>query len=123
MANLTVRLLGPVSVAATSDGNECAVALGRSAEMLLCWLALHASHPVPREVVAAGLWPDADPDRARSRLSTALWRLKRPLAEAGVAAGVTGTETSMGLDRSAAVDVGVFETSAAGFLAKPRDRR
>jgi len=126
MAYLTVRLFGPVSVSVDVGGDARAVPLGRSAQTLLCWLALHAPAPVPRDVIAAGLWPDADPDRARSRLSTALWRLKAQLGAAGCAAGLeTGADAAIGLcpDVVADIDTRRFEAVAGAYLSDPTEAR
>jgi DNA-binding SARP family transcriptional activator len=94
--------------------------IGRSALGLLAYLALYASHPLPREKVSAELWPECDPDRARSRLSTALWRLRTALGKDRCGSVVTeGGEAAIGLTPAVldAVDTRRFEAEARRFLA------
>jgi DNA-binding SARP family transcriptional activator len=56
---------------------------GKNAD-LLRWLALQAGEPVPVDVLADGLWPDADETRARSSLRTAVAQLRRVLGATAV---------------------------------------
>lgn len=46
-------------------------------------LVLNHGHPVPRERIEDILWEDARPDRARDRLNTMLWRLRKILRAVG----------------------------------------
>ena len=65
-------------------GNE-PVPVIPSSQRLLAYLALHEGS-VPRQTVAAVLWPQASTQRAAACLRSALWRLVRPpfqLIEAG----------------------------------------
>src|SRR5881398_3513614 len=61
---LRLTLLGPPAV--TRDGRPLAFDT-RKATALLAFLALEGK-PQPRDRLAALLWPDADPNRARSAL-------------------------------------------------------
>lgn len=77
MARLHVHVLGSVD-ARTGDG--VSLQLSPATARLLGWLALFAVEaPARREALAEALWPDCAPDRSRSRLSSALWRLRRAL--------------------------------------------
>jgi DNA-binding SARP family transcriptional activator len=68
-ANL--RLLDCFSL--TCDGRQ--IAVPRSAQRLLAFLALHP-HPLRRAHVAGSLWLDSPEERAYASLRSALWRLQ-----------------------------------------------
>ncbi len=76
---LELRLLGTPALSA--KGRGLPLSLQRGFALLAC-LALHAG-PVPREHLAALLWPDAAPAPARTRLRKLAWTLEsaagRPL--------------------------------------------
>src|SRR4051794_32959472 len=57
----------------TCDGMP--VAVPRSAQRLLAFLALHP-HPLRRAHVAGSLWLDSPEERAHASLRSALWRLQ-----------------------------------------------
>ena len=59
----------------------------RKARAVLVYLALNAGTPVAREKLLDLLWPEADPERARASLSTALWSIRKLLRGAGVDGG------------------------------------
>jgi DNA-binding SARP family transcriptional activator len=82
MAQLRIWLLG--SVRCAWDGGR-PIRLGRPGQILLGYLVLHRSRPQSRERLAGLLWGEADEDRARHRLNTALWRLRQSLAPPGAA--------------------------------------
>ncbi|MEO7351716.1 MAG: AAA family ATPase [Marmoricola sp.] len=69
---LRLRIVGRLE--ADVDGAAVAMPPSERARALVGWLALHPG-PHPRGDVAAGLWPDVPPDRARANLRTALWAL------------------------------------------------
>lgn len=117
MPPVSIRLFGPVRVLAGTKGP--ALKIGRSALGLLAYLALYASHPLPREKISTELWPECDPDRARSRLSTALWRLRTALGPERRGSVVTqGGEATIGLTPGVldAIDTRCFEAEARRFL-------
>ena len=120
MQNIAIHLFGPVAVA-TPDTE---IRISRSSLRLLAYLALYAAQPVPREVVAAELWPDCDEKAARSRLSTALWRLRAALDETCGDFLRDDGDALIGLAPAAveAVDTRRFERRAKAFLADPGDR-
>jgi DNA-binding SARP family transcriptional activator len=80
MVQLRICLLG--SVRCAWDGGP-PIRLGRPGQILLGYLVLHRSRPQSRERLAGLLWGEADDDRARHRLNTALWRLRQSLAPPG----------------------------------------
>lgn len=119
MSPVAIRLFGPVQVLAGTTGP--AIKLGRSALGLLAYLALYASSPLPREKISVELWPDCDPDRASSRLSTALWRLRSALGNDCCGSIVTERgEATIGLAPEVleAVDTHRFEADARRFLGQ-----
>ncbi len=82
MDRIEIRLLGPLRVR-RSDGSLVDPREWRThktAELLML-LALHAGEPVPTHRLLEALWPDADPDRGRASLRTALSRLRSALRE------------------------------------------
>src|SRR4051794_41799674 len=67
--NPSLRLLDCFSL--TCDGRE--IAVPRSAQRLLAFLALHP-YPLRRAHVACSLWLDSPEERAHASLRPALWR-------------------------------------------------
>jgi DNA-binding SARP family transcriptional activator len=59
----------------------------RSGQSLLAYLLLHRQRFHPREVLAGVFWGDQSEERARSCLSTALWRLRTVLESNGIPKG------------------------------------
>ncbi|GAB4272392.1 MAG: hypothetical protein Kow0092_27450 [Deferrisomatales bacterium] len=84
MAVLRIQLLGNVRVCWGDGSRELQVS--GSARALLAYLLLQRHRSHPRSTLAGLLWGDHDDRRARSCLSTAVWRLRRQL-EAGGAGG------------------------------------
>ena len=60
----------------------------RHVEELFAYLLLHPKMDHHREKLIALLWPDGSPEKARGRLSTALWRLRTLFAELGLETAV-----------------------------------
>ena len=75
---LRVCLLGELQ--AEVDGAAVAMPASRRAWALLAWLALHPGEH-PRGAVAARFWPDVLDSSARASLRSALWELRRVLAD------------------------------------------
>ncbi|MDQ2088752.1 AfsR/SARP family transcriptional regulator [Marimonas arenosa] len=75
----------------------------RSEVRLLGFLALNNACPHAREKLAAQLWSDAPPERARGALKTALWRLRRAIEPGRADRGrfLTATAGEIGLNWSA----------------------
>jgi len=80
-----IRLLGGLSVH-TSDRTISRFSTQKTAS-LLAFLAYYSDRHHPREHLIELLWPDADLDAGRNRLSTALSSLRRQLEPPGVARG------------------------------------
>ncbi|HEV2037939.1 MAG TPA: winged helix-turn-helix domain-containing protein, partial [Candidatus Eremiobacteraceae bacterium] len=56
----------------------------QKARALLAYLVLHRGADIGRERLMEVLWPEADPERARNSLNTALWSIRRSLRDAGL---------------------------------------
>lgn len=80
-----IRLLGTFEV---RSGNVCHVRCRTAKiEVVLAWLAWSIGKPIPRELIAAELWPDSEPGAASSNLRFALNSIRRQLEPAGVPRG------------------------------------
>src|SRR3954453_1887073 len=75
---LCVQLLGEVQ--AEVDGAAVTPPTSRRAWSLLAWLALHPGEHA-RGALAARFWPDVLDSSARASLRSALWELRRALAD------------------------------------------
>jgi DNA-binding SARP family transcriptional activator len=115
-------LFGGVRVAhhgdPTADGK-----ITRRVKALLAYLLLHRHRIHPREVLAGLFWGDHSEERARSCLSTALWRLRRVLEPEGTARGaylVTTPMGEVGFNRQSDhwLDVAEFEKTVDRCLTK-----
>ncbi|MEW2520909.1 AfsR/SARP family transcriptional regulator [Actinacidiphila alni] len=81
---MEIHLLGAIGLSA----NGTVLPLGSDRERcLLASLALDVGRPVARDVLAARLWDDEPPERARANLHTYISRLRRVIRES---AAVTG---------------------------------
>jgi DNA-binding SARP family transcriptional activator len=93
-------------------------------QALLAYLLLQPHRSHSREVLAGLFWGEHNQDRARSCLSTTLWRLRAILEPAGVARGTylvtTSTgEVSFNWTSDYWLDVAAFEEQASRGLAQP----
>lgn len=109
MSTLEISLFGSVQV--HRNGHE--VKLTRISQTLLAYLMLYRHRPHHRDTLANLLWGDRSEDRARSCLSTALWRLRRVLEEeaSGEAYLITTPTGEIQFNPESAcwLDVAVFE--------------
>ncbi len=85
MALLRIQLFGAVRVSHSDQPRD--VRLIHAVQALLAWLVLNRRKTHAREALAEIFWGEQQEDRARSCLSTALWRLKRALEPDGVPQG------------------------------------
>lgn len=74
---LTVNLLGGASF--SINGTAVRSDLGPAGRLLACYLFEFAGRVHRRERLADLFWKDADPDKGRSALNTAIWRLRKIL--------------------------------------------
>jgi DNA-binding SARP family transcriptional activator/tetratricopeptide (TPR) repeat protein len=111
-----VYLFGPLRVA--SEERPLPLAAPPRTGPLLAYLALHRT-PQDRRTVAGALWPDSDPDGARTNLRRHLHYLRQALPEAPGPGWLVTDGSRVGLHPEAAlwVDVRAFEDAvAAGEL-------
>lgn len=121
MATLQISLFGHVTVVYPSG--SAPVKLSRSIQALLAYLLLQPGL-VQRDVLMDVFWVDAPPDRARSNLTTALWRLRQLLESGNVRPGaylITGNTGEVGFNWESDhwLDAAVFEKSISPLLRKP----
>lgn len=96
----------------------------RSAKALLAYLLLYRHRIHPRETLAGLFWGDYNDERARSCLSTALWRVRRVLEPHDVPRGTYLLTTPMGeigfnQQSNYWLDVAEFEEQVTISLNKP----
>ncbi|MBI5015277.1 MAG: hypothetical protein HZB55_07265 [Deltaproteobacteria bacterium] len=119
---LHIRLFGSMCVSLAAG--EPPVPLGRTARSLLAFLLVHRHRLHARESLSGVFWGDASEERARSCLSTALWRLRQVLEPPGVARGsclVTTPTGDVGFRRSPDhwLDVATFEEQVTRVTSRP----
>jgi DNA-binding SARP family transcriptional activator len=74
---LNVSLLGGISISA--NGAVVKSDLGPAGRLLACYLFEFAGRGHRRERLADLFWGEIDPDKARSALNTAIWRIRKIL--------------------------------------------
>lgn len=115
MSALQISLFGTVRIAHEGWSSEMKVT--HTIQGLLAYLLLFRHRCHPREVLAGLFWGDHSEERARSCLSTALWRLRRVLEPPGTPQGTYLATTPSGEvgfngDSDYWLDVAVFEQPA-----------
>lgn len=80
MINLEIKifLFGPFDIQV--EDRSMPLGIGGVTKSLLAYLISRAGIPERRERLADIFWPDAPPDKARSAMNTAIWRLKKALS-------------------------------------------
>ncbi len=115
MSELRICLFGGAQVS-WGDGRQL-VRLSRPSQVLLGFLVIHRHRTHQREVLASILWEAVDEARARHRINTALWRLRRALAapDAGAECIVSEPGGGVGFNPRACrwLDVATFEDTIA----------
>src|SRR5687767_4284807 len=99
MAMMKVFLFGGVRIA--HDDQPADPRATKSIQALLAFLVIHRHHPHRRDVLAGLFWGDSSESRARSCLSTALWRLRAVLEPQGIPRGTylrIGPADEVGID-------------------------
>lgn len=112
--SLQARLLGPVEVSVCEHRVE--QWHGRKGTLLLAYLLLNRNgRSMPRDVLAAALWPDAEPDASRNRLHVTMHTLRADLQRACAVPVVVydkqGYQINPALD--VWVDIEEFDNAAA----------
>ena len=121
METLQISLFGHVSVVHPQANGP--LKLSRSTQAFFAYLLLQQTS-VPRDILMDVFWQDHSPDRARSSLTTALWRLRHLLEPEGVTPGtyiVSGQigEVGFNWDSSHLLDTESFEQHIYPLLRKP----
>lgn len=121
METLHITLFGHIKIVHPSY--KAAVQITRSSQSLLAYLLLQRSL-VSRDVLMDVFWVDDAPDRARSSLTTAIWRLRKLLEPSDVRAGtylVTNSAGDVGFnwDSNHWIDARSFEEPTRSFMRKP----
>jgi DNA-binding SARP family transcriptional activator len=75
---IKIFLFGPFEV--ECDGRPIKLGIGGVTKSLLAYLISRAGMPERRERLADIFWPEAHPDKARSAMNTAIWRIKKALS-------------------------------------------
>ena len=122
MATLRISLFGSIHVAHAAWAPELKIT--RAVQALLAYLLLYRQRVHPREVLANLFWGDHCEGRARSCMSTALWRLRRALEPGGTTRGTYLVTTPMGevgfnQQSDHWLDVAVFEEQVGLIVRKP----
>jgi DNA-binding SARP family transcriptional activator len=115
MSTLCIRLFGSLQL--ERDGRPLPNLPARRVGDLLAYLALYRDTLHTRERLAGLLWADAEEDRARHSLNTALWRLQRVLRGSSGAPRpylrVSPQAIGFNPDSDCWVDVAEFESRCA----------
>jgi DNA-binding SARP family transcriptional activator len=122
MTILRITLFGELQLA--RDDLSLSPQCTHTVQTLFAYLLLQPHRAQPREVLADTLWSERSQERARSCLSTALWRLRRILEPEGTPAGTyliasPGGEIGFNWQSDHWLDVAAFETKARQGLARP----
>ena len=126
MPALRIQLFGTVQV--SHDGRPQDARLIHAVQSLLAWLLLHRRKTHARETLAGLFWGEQDEARARSCLSTALWRLRQVLEPEGIPRGTYLIAQSDAVGFNCAsdywLDVAAFEEGVGRHLpaSAPGDR-
>ncbi|HRJ27557.1 MAG TPA: BTAD domain-containing putative transcriptional regulator [Fimbriimonadaceae bacterium] len=85
MGDVALRVLGPLE-AQPEGGAVVRRFRSRSAAMMLAFLGLSISKAVTRDQLAGAIWPDSEPDLAKTSVRTALHALKSALGDGAIQA-------------------------------------
>ncbi len=122
MSVLSVFLFGEVEI--RHNVFPIKKTLTRATKGLLAYLLLQRNHGCQRDVLADLFWGDCPQERARSCLSTALWRLRDVLEPSSVPRGAylittTSGEISFNWESDHWFDLGAFEERVNRALSLP----
>jgi DNA-binding SARP family transcriptional activator len=121
MTTLRICLFGSVRISHARWDAE--VKITRAVQTLLAYLLLYRHRIHPREVLVGLFWGEYSEERARSCLSTTLWRLRRALEPGDTTKGtylVTTPTNEVGFNRESDhwLDVAVFEEQVNKVVRK-----
>ncbi len=110
ITEVRLRTLGDLSIAV--DGEPKALPATQKARSLLVYLAIHPQIEFQRDVLCDVLWPDAESQRARANLSTALWSIRRSFDSAGLTDPISATRNAVRWAGALEVDLLTFEAES-----------
>ncbi|GIK41282.1 MAG: hypothetical protein BroJett011_51150 [Chloroflexota bacterium] len=124
MSVLQVSLFGSMQI--VHHGWSAEMKVTHTVRALLAYLLLQRHRYHPREVLANLFWGEYSETRARSCLSTALWRLRLVLEPAGISPGtylMTTPSGEIGFNSNSDywLDVAIFEELAGQVLRQPSE--
>lgn len=115
---LNISLLGGVSISA--NGAIVKPDLGPAGRLLACYLFEFAGRVHRRERLADLFWGELDPDKARSALNTAIWRIRKILELGSKGAGqhliTLGEDVILEPSDSMAIDTHRLESASRRVL-------
>lgn len=114
---LSVNLLGTASLSV--DGTIVKTDLGPAGRLLACYLFEFTGKVHRRERLADLFWQDTDPERGRSALNTAIWRIRKILDSGGGGSRhlvTIGNEVVLEPAESYRVDTHVLESACRRAL-------
>ena len=116
---LYIELLGQIRI--SWGEHRSAIALKRQSLILLVHFALARTHREAREVLIEKFWPETDPEKGHSNLSSALSRLRRALRPADPGIITLDAYGQAGIAAAAAVwfDADTFRAEVRPALASP----
>jgi DNA-binding SARP family transcriptional activator len=121
MSTLRINLFGVVRISHDRDPIE--IKVGRALKGVLAYLVLFSDRIHARDVLAGLFWGDSSENRARSCMSTTLWRLRKILEPEGVPRGtylLTPSPGEVGFNPESNhwLDVMELESQAQPILTK-----
>lgn len=122
MSTLQIRLLGQLEISQSDALSQ--LRLSSACQKIMAYLLLHTGKMCRREVLMDVFWQDNSPERARSCLNSAVWRLRRELENCGLGGAnyllsVDSVEIGFNWECDYWLDVQTFEQSLSPTLRKP----
>jgi DNA-binding SARP family transcriptional activator len=118
---LNIALLGGISFSA--NGTIVRSDLGPAGRLLACYLFEFAGRVHRRERLADLFWVEADPDKARSALNTAIWRIRKilDLGAPGTARHLItmGDDVILEKSQSMRIDTHALEIASRRLTSQP----
>ena len=118
---LNVNLLGGASF--SIDGTVVRSDMGPAGRLLACYIFEFGGRVHRRERLADLFWGDSDPDKARSALNTAIWRIRKMLDLGGAGASrhlvTIGNDVILEPSPSVMIDTHHLERACRRVLSAP----
>jgi DNA-binding SARP family transcriptional activator len=119
---LNITLLGGISFSA--NGTIIRPDLGPAGRLLACYLFAFAGRVHRRERLADLFWGEIDPDKARSALNTAIWRIRKMLDLGAVGSSrhliTIGEDVILEKSQSLLIDTHTLEAASRRVLSRHR---